>query len=499
MADAVGGGDVESREKARRRGRAYQCLHCFHKQGKQVVDVKGRVEDHILREHLSFQQVPFYCSLCYFRCLKWDQLINHVTGYKRHVSVASKAGIVDNSKFLIQNQTPYKIGPMDMHVFSAEDSVDHFLKVSTAAEASRKDMSLAVQACLPEGFLESNSVSNTQIYGPTVTPVYNPTPIPVLNNTKSCTVTSDQTTCDTSNFFEEQCLSAEGCELKDKSYNEPKISEISTPLSKIESSIACAPMSGSSTSSCISTPRISVTSGIDREMTPPPITNNVNQRLENNEPVNVISISEEGSVVVRRKDQSGEIMENIVMNKVKRKAEKRPSEIESEDPLGDIKKAKPTGQEVAEFSLIDAMIKLTDAVNKSSSQMKRMEELIIDNTCMMAKMTDTMTRLQWGMEAREKNEERREGKRQEYEERRDEERKREVMRERKEENHRREAEKERRDEERRREEERRRVEERRRDEERRRENRRENKENHKESREKTESYRDNRKFGDRRN
>ena len=186
-------------------------------------------------------------------------------------------------------------------------------------------------------------------------------------------------------------------------------------------------------------------------------------------------------------------MENIVLNKVKRKAEKRPSEIESEDPLGDIKKAKSTGQEVAEFSLIDAMIKLTDAVNKSSSQMKRMEELIIDNTCMMAKITDTMTRLQWGMEAREKNEERREGKRQEYEERRDEERKREVMRERKEENHRREVEKEQRDEERRREEERRR------DEERRRENRRENKENHKESREKVESYRDNRKFGDRRN
>ena len=54
MADAVGGGDVESREKARRRRRAYQCLHCFHKQGKQVVDVKGQVEDHILREHLSF-------------------------------------------------------------------------------------------------------------------------------------------------------------------------------------------------------------------------------------------------------------------------------------------------------------------------------------------------------------------------------------------------------------------------------------------------------------
>ena len=77
------------------------------------------MEDHILREHLSFQQVPFYSRLCYFRYSKRDQLINHVTRYKRHVSVARKVGIVDNSKYLVQNQIPYKIGPMDMHVFSA--------------------------------------------------------------------------------------------------------------------------------------------------------------------------------------------------------------------------------------------------------------------------------------------------------------------------------------------------------------------------------------------
>ena len=33
--------------------------------------------------------------------------------------MARKVGIVDNSKYLVQNQTPYKIGQMDMHVFSA--------------------------------------------------------------------------------------------------------------------------------------------------------------------------------------------------------------------------------------------------------------------------------------------------------------------------------------------------------------------------------------------
>ena len=81
---------------------------------------------------------------------------------------------------------------------------------------------------------------------------------------------------------------------------------------------------------------------------------------------------------------------------------------------------KPTREEITEFSLIDAMTS-QQKQSKKVSQMKRMEELIIDSSCMMAKMAGTMTRLQWDMEAREKNEERREGKRQEYEETRDEE------------------------------------------------------------------------------
>ena len=225
--------------------------------------------------------------------------------------MASKVGIVDNSKILIKNQTPYKIGPMNMHVLSAEDSVEHFLKVTTAAEASRKDLLLAVETCLPQGFFESNTVSNTQIYGPIVTPLYNLTPISVLNNTKSCTVTSNQTetTYDTSNFFEDQYLSAEVFEPKDKPYVEPKISDISTPVSRVESSLACAPVARSPTSICINTPWISITSGLDREMTPAnsvtpaPIANNVNQSVESNEPMNVIRISFESSVVVKKKTE----------------------------------------------------------------------------------------------------------------------------------------------------------------------------------------------------
>ena len=63
--------------------------------------------------------------------------------------------------------------------------------------------------------------------------------------------------------------------------------------------------------------------------------------------MNEIGISEKSGVVVKRKDKSEE---NIVLNKVKGKAEKQPAELEKEDPLGDIKKAKQTGKEIAEFS-----------------------------------------------------------------------------------------------------------------------------------------------------
>ena len=55
MADSVGGGDVENGEKVNRRGRAYQCIHCYHKEGQKVIDVKYRMKDHILRLHMTLE------------------------------------------------------------------------------------------------------------------------------------------------------------------------------------------------------------------------------------------------------------------------------------------------------------------------------------------------------------------------------------------------------------------------------------------------------------
>ena len=63
MADSVGGGDVESREKAKKRGREYRCMHCFHKKGQKVINVEYKMQDRALRLDMTREQAPFDCKL----------------------------------------------------------------------------------------------------------------------------------------------------------------------------------------------------------------------------------------------------------------------------------------------------------------------------------------------------------------------------------------------------------------------------------------------------
>lgn len=53
--------------------------------------------------HVALEEVPFYCKLCMFRCQRKDQLVAHVTKYKRHVDMAAKSKIIDHSQCLLQN------------------------------------------------------------------------------------------------------------------------------------------------------------------------------------------------------------------------------------------------------------------------------------------------------------------------------------------------------------------------------------------------------------
>ena len=209
----VGGGDVDELQKAKRRGRVYMCLHCFHKLRRRVVDVRGRIEDHILREHRTYEEVPFYCSLCYFRCMKREQLVNHITAYKRHVNTAYKANITDHSQYLKQNPIPKLITSMDFYMCSAEESTDHFMKVSKAAEASRLELKDSVLQCLPPSILNIESETTCNII-----PEYVPTPISKLSSVSLPSSDSTSTFVKCSDpFYQDQPVIAnpvcEGVEL----------------------------------------------------------------------------------------------------------------------------------------------------------------------------------------------------------------------------------------------------------------------------------------------
>ena len=79
--------EMGTREIAREknRGRAYQCLPCFHKKGRTIDDVKGRIEEYILKNHVKPDEEPFYCRLLMFRCRSWPQLERRIFIYAPHV------------------------------------------------------------------------------------------------------------------------------------------------------------------------------------------------------------------------------------------------------------------------------------------------------------------------------------------------------------------------------------------------------------------------------
>lgn len=132
---------------ARHKGRAYQCLRCCHQGGKEVIDVKARIECHIMKTHLSLDQVPFYCSLCLFRCSDKATLLDHVTKFKRHEVMAKMKGVSGNTECLKENANPYQIGLEDYFVFSQAESTQIFLNRMRAKKGSSSNQDLLSEAC----------------------------------------------------------------------------------------------------------------------------------------------------------------------------------------------------------------------------------------------------------------------------------------------------------------------------------------------------------------
>lgn len=122
--------EIALREKAKKRGRAYQCLPCYYKKGETWINEKLKLEEHIYKNHVKPHEVPFSCRLCRFKCMKWEQLVHHATSYTPHVDLCQKKGYTDFGKsFLMRSPKPYTIGPLDYVRFEPEDSIQHLIKV----------------------------------------------------------------------------------------------------------------------------------------------------------------------------------------------------------------------------------------------------------------------------------------------------------------------------------------------------------------------------------
>ena len=120
----------EAIERAKKRGRAYMCLMCETLTGEKRISELGPMEDHILKNHVSRDRVPFFCRLCTFKCQTRYQMEHHVRVYPRHKVAADQMGVTRDKEheWMVESPAPYKIGDADMRKFSQEESILFFLR-----------------------------------------------------------------------------------------------------------------------------------------------------------------------------------------------------------------------------------------------------------------------------------------------------------------------------------------------------------------------------------
>ncbi|KAH3884520.1 hypothetical protein DPMN_008502 [Dreissena polymorpha] len=84
---------------------------------------KHRAIAHVLKHHVQLDRVPFYCTLCNFRCTATVDLLHHVKQYKRHVEEVARNGITDEQTVLRQSTNPVDPNSL-VEVIDMETSAD---------------------------------------------------------------------------------------------------------------------------------------------------------------------------------------------------------------------------------------------------------------------------------------------------------------------------------------------------------------------------------------
>ncbi|KAH3824624.1 hypothetical protein DPMN_126461 [Dreissena polymorpha] len=96
--------------------RVYQCRRC-PRYGR-----KNRIVSHVMRDHVPADRVPFYCTLCNFRCQDAATLKSHIQRYKRHQREEAMAGGKHYLTWLQKAEYPIFVGGSDIIRLSREES-----------------------------------------------------------------------------------------------------------------------------------------------------------------------------------------------------------------------------------------------------------------------------------------------------------------------------------------------------------------------------------------
>ena len=78
---------------------------------------------HVLKTHIPMDRVPFYCTLCSFRCEDRETLVAHIKKYRRHRDEEIKSGTPDYTQILKRAANPIYVGDRDMIALSKEESL----------------------------------------------------------------------------------------------------------------------------------------------------------------------------------------------------------------------------------------------------------------------------------------------------------------------------------------------------------------------------------------
>ena len=91
-------------DSVQKRGVAYKCATC----GKE--GPRGPMFFHVLKDHRTVDEVPFYCSLCHYKSFNKDQLNCHVTTFAIHNRIKGirHQGAPDE-EFHVRNTNPREI------------------------------------------------------------------------------------------------------------------------------------------------------------------------------------------------------------------------------------------------------------------------------------------------------------------------------------------------------------------------------------------------------